>query len=690
MSIDLNSIRNIGIMAHIDAGKTTLSERVLFYTKVSHRIGEVDDGAATMDWMVQEQERGITITSAATTCHWRGHRINLIDTPGHVDFTIEVERSLRVLDGAVAVFTGVEGVQPQSETVWRQAERYGVPRLAFINKMDRTGADFDVAVQTLRDRLNANPVPFQLPIGAASTFRGVIDLLRMVEYHWTGEEHGFHEAPLHEENREAAEAARERLIDALSVDDESILEAYVEGRPVTADQLRVAARKAVIARRLQPVFCGAAARNKGVEPLLDAIVDYLPSPLDMPDTQGKDPADERRTLTRKASEDAPFCALAFKVMSDPYVGSLTYLRVYSGTLEAGAVALNPRTGKKERCNRLLQMHANKREDIQVATPGMIVAVAALRNVGTGDTLCDIKQPIVLESMTIPEPVISMSIEPMTRADEEKMTAALSRLTDEDPTFRVRFDKESGQTVISGMGELHLDILKDRLEREFRVSCQVGRPQVSYRETISAAADGEGAFRRLAAGRVQAATIRAVLEPAERGTGLSVVERISGGLIPRDCVQAAVQGAREALERGALAGFPMVDVRCTLVSGVWFEGESSDLAFRVAGAMAVQDGAQSGGPVLLEPIMRLEISTPEEYTGAVLGDLAGRRGMVDGRESRGGLQMVGAEVPLASMFGYATDLRSATQGRASFAMQFERYAEVPSTVSQEIIRRYRGY
>jgi len=690
MLSELSNIRNIGIMAHIDAGKTTLTERVLYYSGSSHRIGEVDQGSTVMDWMPQEQERGITITSASTTCHWRGCRINVIDTPGHVDFTIEVERSLRVLDGAVAVFTAVEGVQPQSETVWRQADRYGVPRIAFINKMDRIGADFEAAVETLRVRLGANAIAYQLPIGASDSFRGVVDLVKFREYTWRGDEHGFTDSEISEENRLEAELARDQIIDALSADDEEILTAYVEGTPISVEQIQRATRKAVITSRIVPVLCGAAFRNKGVEPLLDAVVDYLPSPVELPEVKGKDPSDENKVLTRIADVDGPFCALAFKIMSDPFMGSLTYLRVYSGQISAGQVALNPRTGKRERLQKLLQMHANKREEVQSASAGNIVAVASLRNVATGDTLCDQKAPIVLESMTVPEPVIWRAIEPMTKADEEKLTAALVRLTDEDPTFRVRSDKESGQTIIAGMGELHLDIIRDRLDREFRVQCQVGRPQVAYRETITQTGSAEGNFRRQAAGKMQSAMVKVVLSPASSGAGLSVSERISGGVIPRDCVQAAVQGAREALERGAIAGFPMVDVHCDVVEGIYHEGESTDLAFRVAASIGVQEAATSANPALLEPIMRVEISAPEEYTGAVLGDLSGRRGLVDRRESRGGLQVVGAEVPLASMFGYATDLRSATQGRASFTMQFEKYAEVPAQVSQEIIRRYRGY
>ncbi len=689
MQTDLSNIRNIGIMAHIDAGKTTVTERVLFYTGASHRIGEVDQGSTVMDWMPQEQERGITITAASTTCFWKGCRINVIDTPGHVDFTIEVERSLRVLDGAIAVFTAVEGVQPQSETVWRQADRYGVPRLAFINKMDRTGADFQAAVETIRQRLGANAVAYQIPVGAAESFRGVVDLVRMVQIDWP-DGHNFVERPIAEDLAAEAEVARELLVDAVGSEDEEVLSAYVETGTVSEEILHRATRRLVIARKIIPVFCGAAFRNRGVQPLLDAVVNYLPSPLDMPAVQGGDPNNESRKVVRNASVDEPFCALAFKVMSDPFVGSLTYLRVYSGEIAVGQVALNPRTGKRERLQKLLQMHANKREEVQSAGAGTIVAVASLKNVGTGDTLCDQKAPIVLESMTVPEPVIWMAIEPKTKADEEKMVGALSRLADEDPTFRVRFDKDSGQTIIAGMGELHLDIIRDRLDREFRVSCQVGRPQVAYRETIGREGVGTGVFHRMAGGKMQSAEVRVRLAPAERGAGTTVSETLSGALIPRECIAAAVLGAREATERGALAGFSMVDVVCQVQSGVYTEGESTDMAFRVAASMAVQDAATKAEPVLLEPIMRVEISAPEEYTGAVLGDLSGRRGVVDRRESRGGMQVVEAEVPLAAMFGYATDLRSATQGRASFSMQFDKYAEVPAQVAQEVIRRYRGY
>jgi len=692
MQNDLARVRNIGIMAHIDAGKTTLTERMLFYTGTIHRMGEVHDGATTTDWMVQERERGITITSAAITCAWKDVKINLIDTPGHVDFTIEVERSLRVLDGAVAVFTAVDGVEPQSETVWKQAEKYGVPRIAFINKMDRIGADFAFATQTIRDRLGANAVPFQLPIGAEDTFAGVIDVVEMVALYWDVDATGvaMRTAELDAEQRAEAELAREVLVDALSNYDERIINAYLEGQPIEAAWLREAGRKAVVAQGVVPVFCGAAFKNKGVQPLLDAVAAYLPSPLDRPPTEGKDPADESRPLSRRPSASDPFCALAFKIQSDPFVGLVTYLRIYSGSIDAGEVALNPRTGKRERLSRLLQVHADKRVDVQCATEGQIVAAAGLRNVATGDTLCDQKHPIVLEAMSFPEPVVWLAIEPATKADEDKLNSALSRLQDEDPTFRVRVDKESGQIVMAGMGELHLDIIRDRLQREFKVGCQVGRPQVAYRETISAGSEGEGVLKRQTGGKGQYGHVKLVLEPGARGSGIVVVDQVTGGAIPREFIRPAIDGAREALDRGVLAGFPMVDVRCAVVGGSFHEVDSSDIAFRIAGSMAAQDAAARAAPILLEPIMRLEISAPEEYTGAVIGDLSGRRGSVNRMDARPGVQVIGAEVPLASMFGYATDLRSATQGRASFTMQFHEYAEVPPTISSEIVARYRGY
>jgi len=692
MSSALASLRNIGIMAHIDAGKTTLTERILFYTGVSHKMGEVHEGSAVMDWMVQEQERGITITSAATTCYWRDHRVNIIDTPGHVDFTMEVERSLRVLDGAIAVFTAVEGVEPQSETVWKQAEHYHVPRIAFINKMDRVGADFEAAVRSIRERLGANPVPFQLPIGAEERFAGVVDLVGMRALTWSGNEPGaaFTVGPVPSDMEAEASLAREALIDAVSVEDDALIEAVLEGRPLEEGAIKRAARKAIIAEKLVPVFCGAAFKNKGVQPLLDAVVDYLPSPTDLPPVSGQDPERPEKVLQRPAELAAPFCALAFKIQTDPFVGTLTYLRVYSGRIAAGDVALNPRTGKRERIGRLLQMHANKREDIQEATTGNIVAAVGLRQVATGDTLCDQKHPIALESMVFPEPVISVALEAETKADEEKLTQALARLQDEDPTFKVRVDSESGQTLISGMGELHLDIIRDRLEREFKVHCRVGRPQVAYRETIRGEARGEGVFKRQTGGKGQYGHAIVRVFPNPSGSGNTLKDETTGGVVPKEFIKPCLDGCREALDRGAMAGFPMVDVGVALVGGSFHEVDSSDIAFRIAGSMAVGEACKAASPTLMEPIMRLEISVPEEYTGAVIGDLSGRRGSVSRMESRPGVQVIGAEVPLAAMFGYATDLRSATQGRASFTMQFQNYADVPTPLALEIVAKLRGY
>ena len=692
MANDLTRVRNIGIMAHIDAGKTTLTERILYYTGVSHRMGEVHDGAATMDWMVQEQERGITITSAATTCTWRDCRINIIDTPGHVDFTIEVERSLRVLDGAIAVFTAVEGVEPQSETVWKQAEKYGVPRIAFINKMDRTGADFAGAVESLRQKLGANAVPFQLPIGSEDRFVGVVDLIANEVLRWRDGTLGtdVEVGPVPDELADEAALMREALIDALAAEDDRITEAFLSGSMIEVEWLQEAARKATIAQRVIPVFCGAAFRNRGVQPLLDAVTRYLPSPLDLPAVVGREPDQQAREVVRRPGVGDPFCALAFKIQSDAFVGTLTYLRVYSGSVSCGEVALNPRTGKRERISRLLQMHANKREDVNTASEGMIVAAAGLRNVATGDTLCDQRHAVVLERMTFPEPVIWLSVEPATKADEDKLNAALARLQEEDPTFQVRSDRDSGQLVMAGMGELHLEIIRDRLLREFKVGCQVGRPQVAYRETLGSDAQGEGLVRRQAGGKSQYGQVTLQLRAASRGSGNRVVDAVTNPLVPREFRKAAFDGAREALEVGVLAGFPMVDVECRIVDVPFNEVDSNEVAYRVAGSMAVQDAAAKAGPILLEPIMKLEISGPEEYTGAVIGDLSGRRGSVSRMDSRSGVQLIGAEAPLASMFGYATDLRSVTQGRASFSMQFHEYAEVPPALSNEIVARFRGY
>ena len=693
MSVDLHRTRNIGIMAHIDAGKTTLTERVLYYTGMSHRIGEVHDGNATMDWMVQEQERGITITSAATTCEWNDHRINIIDTPGHVDFTVEVERSLRVLDGAIALFSAVEGVEPQSETVWKQAERYGVPRIAFVNKMDRVGSNFERVCESIRDRLHPNPVPMQLPIGAEGDFSGVVDLVGMRALVWEGETQlgaEFDEVQIPSEMVEQVNAAREALIDAVSVYDEQIIELFLEGADIPDDMIWKAARKATLAGTLVPVFCGSAFKNKGVQPLLNSVVELLPSPLDVPPTQGLDPDKEDRILERRPQEDEPFCALAFKVMTDPYMGTLTFLRVYSGRAEAGETILNPRTGKKERIGRLFQMHANKRDDVGVASVGNILAAVGLKNTATGDTLCDRKHPISLEAMTFPEPVISVAIEPDTKSDEDKLTQSLQKLSHEDPTFRVHTDGETGQTIVSGMGELHLEIITDRLIREFNVGCRVGRPQVSMRETISKSGEGEGVFKRQTGGRGQYGHAKIRIEPNHPGHGFEFVDAIKGGVIPREYIKPTAQGIEQALERGVLAGYPMVDVKATLFDGSFHDVDSSEVAFKVAGSMALQDAANNADPVLLEPIMQVEVTTPEDYMGAVIGDLNSRRGNVNKMESRLGLQILTVDVPLKQMFGYATDLRSATQGRATFSMQFDHYAPVPSVVSQEIVQRVRGF
>jgi len=692
MGVDLNRTRNIGIMAHIDAGKTTLTERILFYTGISHRIGEVHDGAATMDWMVQEQERGITITSAATTCDWDDHRINIIDTPGHVDFTVEVERSLRVLDGTIALFSAVEGVEPQSETVWQQAEKYRVPRLAFVNKMDRIGADFQGVIDAIKSKLHPRPLAFQLPIGKEADFRGVVDVISGTAMVWEGETQmgaNYEVAEVPAEMVESLAAAREALVDALSEQNEEIVELYLQEGSVADEILWKAARAAVLEGTIIPVFCGTAFKNKGVQPLLDAVVALLPSPYDVPATEGTDPDDESKVLTREPKDDAPFCALAFKVMTDPYMGTLTFLRVYSGTAEAGTAVLNPRTGKKERIGRLFQMHANKREDIGRATAGMIVASVGLKSTATGDTLCDLKHPIALESMTFPDPVISVAIEPDTKSDEDKLTMALTKLSNEDPTFQVRTDDETGQTIVSGMGELHLEIITDRLIREFNVGCRVGRPQVAYRETITKAAPGNGLFKRQTGGRGQFGHAKITLEPTDRGSGFEFDEKIRGGAIPREYIKPVEQGVRGALERGILAGYRVVDVKVTLEDGSFHEVDSSEMAFKVAGSMAFQDAASKAGAVILEPMMAVEVTTPEDYMGAVIGDLNSRRGNVNQMESRPGLQIMTAHVPLQRMFGYATDLRSATQGRATFSMQFDHYAPVPAAVSREIVERVWG-
>ena len=682
----LDRVRNIGIMAHIDAGKTTTTERILYYTGRTHKMGEVHEGAATMDWMAQEQERGITITSAATTAEWRDYRINIIDTPGHVDFTVEVERSLRVLDGAVAVFDSVAGVQPQSETVWRQADRYRVPRIAFINKMDRTGADFEAAVQSMRDRLGATPVPIHLPIGSEEQFSGIVDLVEMKAISYTnalGTEFSVDDIPA--DLADEAEAAHHSLIDAVAEFDDELTETYLEDEgEVTPEMIRRALRRGTLAGSITPVLAGSAFKNKGVQPLLDAIVDYLPSPVDVPPVSGVDPKSEEES-TRPPAIDAPFSALAFKVMTDPYVGKLTYFRVYSGQVKAGDRVLNTTTGRTERIGRILQMHANHREEREEIGAGEIAAVVGFKSTTTGDTLAVDSAPIVLESMTFPNPVISVAIEPKTKADQDKLGAALQRLAEEDPTFRVSTDEETGQTLIAGMGELHLEIIVDRLLREFRVEGNVGRPQVAYRETISKPAEKiQGRFVRQTGGSGQYGDVTVNLYPQEPGKGYAFEDKIVGGKIPKEYIPAVDAGIAEAMSSGILAGYPVVDVRVELVDGSYHDVDSSERAFKIAGSMAFKEGMKRAKPKLLEPVMAVEVVTPEEYLGDVIGNLNGRRGRVEQLEPVGGSQSVKVSVPLAEMFGYATDLRSMTQGRATFSMQFDRYEEVPHTIAEALV------
>jgi elongation factor G len=685
-SVALDRVRNIGIMAHIDAGKTTTTERILYYTGRTHKMGEVHEGAATMDWMAQEQERGITITSAATTAFWRDYRINIIDTPGHVDFTVEVERSLRVLDGAVAVFDSVAGVQPQSETVWRQADRYRVPRIAFINKMDRTGADFDAAVQSMRDRLGATPVPIQLPIGQEDDFSGIVDIVEMNAIRYTnvlGTEFATVEIPADLLPR--AEELHHGLIDAIAEFDDELTETYLEDESaVTPEMIRRALRRGTLAGRVTPVLGGSAFKNKGVQPLLDAIVDYLPSPIDVPPVQGVDPK-STEAATRPPAIEAPFSALAFKVMTDPYVGKLTYFRVYSGQVKAGDRVLNATTGKTERIGRILQMHANHREEREEIAAGEIAAAVGLKFTTTGDTLTVESAPIVLESMTFPDPVISVAIEPKTKGDQDKLATALQRLAEEDPTFRVSTDEETGQTIIAGMGELHLEIIVDRLLREFRVEGNVGRPQVSYRETIGRPVEKiQGRFVRQTGGSGQYGDVVINLYPQEPGAGYEFVDMIVGGKIPREYIGPTDQGIQEAMSAGVLAGFPVVDIKVELVDGSYHEVDSSERAFKIAGSMAFKEAMKRAKPKLLEPVMAVEVVTPEEYVGDVIGNLNGRRGRVEQLEPVGGSQSIRASVPLAEMFGYATDLRSMSQGRATFTMQFDRYEEVPASIADTIV------
>jgi len=677
-------------MAHIDAGKTTTTERILYYTGVTYKIGEVHEGTAVMDWMVQEQERGITITSAATTCFWKDHRINIIDTPGHVDFTIEVERSLRVLDGAVAAFDSVAGVEPQSETVWRQANKYGVPRIAFMNKMDRVGADFFMSVKSMVDRLGANPVPIQIPIGAEDKFRGSIDLVRMKAIYFDDETLGakYVEDTIPDGLIPQAREYREKMLEALSDVDEGIMEKFLGGGKVSEEEIMKALRKGTIELRLTPVICGSAFKNKGVQLLLDTIVDYLPSPLDVPPVIGVNPSDDSEAV-RKADNDEPFSALAFKVMTDPFVGQLTFIRVYSGVLSAGSYIYNSTKDSKERVGRLLRMHANKREETKEVVAGDIVAAVGLKNTLTGDTLCDEKHPVILESIEFPEPVISVAIEPKTKADQEKLSQSLAKLAQEDPSFRVSYNEETGQTIIAGMGELHLEIIVDRLLREFKVGANVGKPQVAYKETIRAASKAEGKFVRQSGGRGQYGHVYIELEPAEAGKGFEFVNKIVGGTIPREYVPAVEKGMKEAMDTGVLAGYPVVDVKAVLYDGSYHEVDSSEMAFKIAGSMAFKEAARKAKPVILEPIMSVEVVTPEEYMGDVMGDLNSRRGKIQSMEKRGNAQVIRAEVPLSEMFGYATDLRSKTQGRATYTMQFSHYEDVPKGIADTIVAKVKG-
>jgi elongation factor G len=674
-------------MAHIDAGKTTTTERILFYTGVNYKIGEVHEGAATMDWMEQEQERGITITSAATTCFWRNQRINIIDTPGHVDFTVEVERSLRVLDGAVAVFDAVAAVQPQSETVWRQANRYRVPRIAFVNKMDRVGADFDNCVVQIRQRLGANPIAIQMPVGVEDAFRGVVDLVEMKTVLWRDEELGakFDVYQIDGHLLADARAARDRMIEQIAEVDDAVMARFVAGTEPTTDELRAGLRRATIAMKAVPVICGSAFKNKGVQPLLDAVVDFLPSPADIAAVQGTHPESDQPE-TRKAADDQPFSALAFKIMNDAFVGQLTFFRVYSGTLDAGSTVFNATKGKRERIGRLLRMHANKREDIKTIEAGNIAAAVGLRVTTTGDTLCDEKHPILLERMQFANPVISQAIEPKTKADQDKMGLALSRLSVEDPTFRVHTDTETGQTIISGMGELHLEIIVDRMKREFKVEANVGKPQVAYRETITQSVVEDYKHIKQTGGHGQYGHVKLRIEPNDRGKGVAFANEIVGGVIPKEFIPAVEKGVKESCERGVLAGFPLVDVKVALIDGSYHDVDSSAMAFELAGSLALRDGARRAHPILLEPIMKVEVVTPDQYSGAVIGDLSARRGKIAGMVSQGGVQTLTAEVPLSQMFGYATEVRSASQGRATYTMEFGNYAPVPSAVAESIVVR----
>jgi len=677
-------------MAHIDAGKTTTTERILFYTGKTHRIGEVHEGTAAMDWMEQEQERGITITSAATTCTWRDIRINIIDTPGHVDFTAEVERSLRVLDGAVAVFDAVHGVQPQSEKVWRQADKYGVPRICFINKIDKMGADFEHAIDTIRKRLSAKPVAIQIPIGQEDKFKGVVDLINMKAIVWEDETMGaeYITEEIPENLKKKAEAFHAQLVETVAENDDEILHKFLEGEEISADELRKSLRRSTIALKVFPVVVGTSFKNKGVQPLLDAVVDYLPSPLDVPETHGTNP-DNGETIYRKPSDKEPFSALAFKIMADPFVGQLTFIRVYSGVLKTGDSVLNVRTTRGERIGRLLKMHANKREEISEILAGVICAAVGLKNVSTGDTICSEDHPIALENITFAVPVISVAVEPKTKADQEKMGMALGKLAQEDPTFKVHTDPDSGQTIISGMGELHLEIIVDRMMREYKVEANVGKPQVAYRETIRKHSEAEGKYIRQTGGKGQYGHAKIKLDPQPPGMGYEFVNDVTGGSVPKEFIKPIDQGIREALEGGILAGYPMVDVKATLYDGSYHDVDSNEMAFKIAGSMAFKEAARKASPVLLEPVMAVEVVTPEDYAGVIMGDLSSRRGRIEGMEHRAGSQVIKAIVPLAEMFGYATHMRSSTQGRAEYSMHFARYEEAPRSVSEEIIAKVQG-
>ena len=685
----LEKTRNIGIMAHIDAGKTTTTERILFYTGITHKIGEVHDGAATMDWMAQEQERGITITSAATTCHWKNHRINIIDTPGHVDFTVEVERSLRVLDGAVAVLTARGGVEPQTETVWRQAEKYNVPRMAYVNKMDITGADFFNVIKMMQERLQANPVAIQLPIGSEDTFSGIVDLIKMEAIIYEDDLGKVaDEVAIPDDMKDLADEYRDKLLEAVAEEDDDLMEKYLGGEEISEDEIRKAIRKATIACKMTPVTCGSSYRNRGVQPMLDAIVDFMPAPIDIPAIKGINP-DTGEEDHRDSTDDGPFAALAFKIMADPYVGKLAFFRVYSGTLSSGSYVFNSTKGKKERIGRILQMHANHRAELDTVYSGDIAAAVGLKDTTTGDTLCDEAKPIILESMEFPDPVISVAVEPKTKNDQEKMGIALQKLAEEDPTFRVRTDQETGQTIISGMGELHLEIIVDRMLREFKVDCNVGNPQVAYRETIRKPAKAEGKFVRQSGGHGQYGHCWLELTPQEPGEGFTFENKIVGGVIPKEFINPIENGVREAMDNGVIAGYPMVDVKVTVYDGSYHEVDSSEMAFKIAGSMAFRNGAEKANPVLLEPYVKVEVIVPEEYMGDVMGDINSRRGRIEGMEARNGAQVINAFVPLSEMFGYSTDLRSKTQGRGNYSMEVSYYDEVPKNIAEAIIAKNKG-